>query len=81
MKNDHFFSAFNRSGLFSKVFGHVKDWLMLELHIRIRVSHVVCCPIVFNSLYEQSWQGGVFFESIYEKLLFFSAFSCLGLFP
>ena len=33
---------------------------MLELHKRIRVSHVVCCPIVFNLFNERSWQGRVF---------------------
>ena len=33
-----FFTVFSRLG---KVFGPVEEWLMLELHEMIRVSHVV----------------------------------------
>ena len=36
-KNDHFFSVFSRLDPFSKVFGLVKDWPMLELHETISV--------------------------------------------
>ena len=34
---------------------------MLELRKMIGVSHVyvVACPIIFHSLYERGWQGGV----------------------
>ena len=48
---------------------------MLELHKIISVT-CIPCPIVFILFYEQSCQGGVL--EIYEKGLFFSAFSCLG---
>ena len=43
---------------FPQVFGQVKEWLFLELHKIIRVSHVGTCPIAFL-FYELSWQGGV----------------------
>ena len=32
MKNENFFSAFSRLGIFLQVFGELKGRLMLELH-------------------------------------------------
>ena len=53
-----FFSVFMGLSTFPQVFGQVKEWLFLELHKIIRVSHVGTCPIAFL-FYELSWQGGV----------------------
>ena len=47
-------------GHFPQVLGQVKEWLMLELHKTIWVSHLVACLIIFILFYEESWQGGVF---------------------
>ena len=47
------FNAFSCLGLFPQVFIQVKEWLMLETHKIIRVSHVVACSIVFLLFYEQ----------------------------
>ena len=80
MKNDHFFSIFSHLGSFPQVFGEVKEWLMLELHKIIRVSHEVACPIVFFFFILWVRLAGRSVQS-YEKWSFFSAFSCLGLFP
>ena len=45
--------------LFPKFLGRLKEWLMLELHKIIRLTHRVACPIVFILFYERGWQGGV----------------------
>ena len=42
-----FFTIFSRLGLSPQVFGEFNEWLMLDLHKTIRVSHVVAIPIVF----------------------------------
>ena len=55
-----FFSVFSYLATFLQVFGHVKGWLMIQLHKIIRASHAVGCPIVFLLFYEWGWQGGVF---------------------
>ena len=50
-------------GPFPQVFGQVKQWLMLELHETIRVSHVVLCPIVFILFYDdQDWHNAQAYE-------------------
>ena len=52
MKNDHFLVLLAIWVLSHKIFGQFKEWLMLELHKTIRVSHVVPCPIVVILFYE-----------------------------
>ena len=52
MKNDHFLVLLAIWVLSPKIFGQFKEWLMLELHKSIRVSHVVPCPIVVILFYE-----------------------------
>ena len=56
MKNDHFFSIFNRFGHFPQVFGQVREWLILKLHEMIRVLHVGAWPMDFNLLCDQGQQ-------------------------
>ena len=58
MKYDHFL-VFLAVWVFFKAFGQLKEWLMLELHKTITVSHVVPCPIVVILFHERNWQGGV----------------------
>ena len=41
-----FLSIFSRLRSFPKVFGQVKEWLILESHEMIRVPHVVAFPTV-----------------------------------
>ena len=60
IKNDNFLSIFSRFGPFLKVFGQVKEWLILELHKIIRVPHVVAPPIVFVLFYGRDWKGYLF---------------------
>ena len=47
MKNVNFFCIFSRLVPFPQLFRQLKEWLMLELHNIIRMSHVVVCPIIF----------------------------------
>ena len=64
-------SICRRLGRFPKVFGQVKEWLIMELQKIIRLSHVVACPIVFFSEEcSKLW-----------KWSFFSVFNRLGPFP
>ena len=50
------FSIFSGLGTFFYVFGTVKQWLILELHEMITVTHVVAFPLDFNLLaIETSW--------------------------
>ena len=57
VKNDHFLVFL--IVFFLKFFGQFNEWLMLELHKTIRVSHIVACPIVVILFYKQRWQGEV----------------------
>ena len=45
IKNAHFLIFLAVWVLF--LFGKVKEWLMLELHEMIKVSHILACTIVF----------------------------------
>ena len=45
--------------LFPQFLGQVNEKLPLKLHEVVRMSHVVEYPIVFNSLCNLGWQGGV----------------------
>ena len=45
IKNAHFLIFLGVWVLF--LFGQVKEWLILELHEMIKVSHILACPIVF----------------------------------
>ena len=51
----------------------MKEWLILELHETIRVSHVVAGPIVFILFYDRDGQGGVFNVMKNDHLLIFLA--------
>ena len=75
-----FFSVFSRLGHFTQVFRQLKEWLILELHKTIRVSHAVACPIVLILFYDRDLQGGRSAQR-YDKWSFFSIFSSLGHFP
>ena len=61
------FSVFNRLGPLPTVFSQLKEWLILELHEIIRVSHFVECQIVFHLFYDRDWQGGMLklMENVY----------------
>ena len=45
-----FFNIFTWLGSFPYVFGTVKEWLTLELHEMITVTHVLAFPLDFNLL-------------------------------
>ena len=45
-----------RPGIFPQVFGQAKEWLILELHEMIRVSHLVVFPMAFNLFHNLSRQ-------------------------
>ena len=45
IKNAHFLIFLAVWVLF--LFEQVKEWLILELHETIKVSHILACPIVF----------------------------------
>ena len=64
---------------FPQIFGQVKEWLMIELHKIIRMSHVVACPIVFALIYERGCQGRVF--KVIKNDLFLVFLAVSGLFP
>ena len=55
-----FFSVASPLGPFPKVFRQVREWLILESHKMIRVSHEVACPIIFILFYVWDGLGGVF---------------------
>ena len=57
MKNDHLLVFSAIWVLFLQVFGQVKEWLILELHKIIRMSHLVIWSIVSPWFYERGWQG------------------------
>ena len=59
MKNYHYFHIFSRFGHFPQVFEQVNEWLILELHEMIKVSHLAASPVVFILFYDRDWQGGV----------------------
>ena len=59
MKKWLFFSVVSHLDPFPLVFGQIKEWLMLELHERIRMPHAVSCPFVFILFYGQDWEGSV----------------------
>ena len=59
MKNDHFLNIFISFGRFPQVFGQVNECLILELHVMIRVLHVVVCPFTSILFENRDWEGGV----------------------
>ena len=54
-----FSNIFSLLGLFSQVFGQVKECDFLELNKMIRISHLVASPMVFNLICHLSRQTGV----------------------
>ena len=56
MLNFKYFSSF---GPFLQNFGQFMEWRMLELHERIRMWHVIACPIVLILLCCRDRQRGV----------------------
>ena len=58
VKNDNFLVFLAVWVLFSKFFGQVTEWLILELRENIRVLHVVASPMDFNLLRDLGQQLG-----------------------
>ena len=79
MKNDHFFSIFNRFGLFPQVFEQFDDSPILKFHEMIKVLHVVAFSVLFVQFHGRNWQGGVF--KFVENDHFLNIFINFGLFP
>ena len=48
MENDLFKIIFRQLGSFLRIFGKVKELLVLELYEMIKVLHAVACPMNFN---------------------------------
>ena len=52
-------SVFSCFGLVFVLLGPVKEWLIIELHEMMKVSHKFACPNVFILLCDHGQHGGV----------------------
>ena len=57
MENDLFKIIFRQLGSFLRIFGKVKELLVLELHEMIKVLHAVAWPMNFNLICDRGQQG------------------------
>ena len=52
-------NLFRGLGYFPQISGQVKEWIMLELHGMIRVTHIVACPVTHILLCGRGRLGAV----------------------
>ena len=57
MENDLFLIIFSQLDSFLRIFGKVKELLILELHEMIKALHPVACPMNFNLICDRGQQG------------------------